>query len=280
MTVRTEAAVELAAHWGAAVAPGEVFVEHQDRAVMRCLDPVGRPVVVKADRDGGRLRREVQALSAARAAGVPVPAVHEWIDGPPAMVVLDHVEGRPLASTSPDGHWRAVARELRRLHDDAPADGWPWFGGGEGWWSQLRWLADWAGQWCRERGMLAPAVLDRIRRRVDAGLARDDELDGRLVHGDCGPYHWLLRDDTVVAVVDFGDTGRGDPVWDLAVLTLWDRDRLPAVLDGYGADGALRARVEALLRPYVLVRHLLAIPWMVEHDTDPTPTIDELDRLH
>jgi aminoglycoside phosphotransferase (APT) family kinase protein len=273
------AAGRLASHWGGVVAVHDVLVDHQDRAVIRSLDPAGRPVVIKADRDVARSRREHRALAAAAAAGVPVPTVHERLDEPPALLVLEHIEGRPLASTSPDEHWRTIGRHLRGLHDRAAPDGLPMFGGGETWWSGLRRLADWATDWCRARPILEPDVLARLQALMWSAFARDDQPADRLLHGDCGPYHWLLREDTVAAVVDFGDSGRGDPAWDLAVLVLWDCDRLPAVLDGYGADQAMRTHLDAVLRPYTVIRHLLAIPWLVEHDEDPTPTVVELRRI-
>jgi aminoglycoside phosphotransferase (APT) family kinase protein len=172
-----------------------------------------------------------------------------------------------------------VARQLRRLHDHASPEGLPMFGGGATWQGQIRWLAGWASQWCRQRHLLTSAVLDRLEALMGTAFALDDEPAICLLHGDCGPYHWLLSEGTVAAVVDFGDTGRGDPVWDLAVLTLWDRQHLPSVLDGYRADAALRRRVEALHLPYTVLRHLLAISWLVEHGIDPTPTVTELNRL-
>jgi hypothetical protein len=68
-------------------------------------------------------------------------------------------------------------------------------------------------------------------------------------------------------------------VQDLAVLTLWDHDRLPAVLDGYGADEALRARVADAAPAYRALRHLAAVAWLLDHDIDPEPTYVELGRL-
>jgi aminoglycoside phosphotransferase (APT) family kinase protein len=279
MTLVAAAVERLTVHWGGAVTVREVLVDHQDRAVIRCDDPAGRTVVVKADRDVAQSHREETALAAAAAAGVPVPTVHARLVGPPAILVLGHVEGEPLGSTSPAEHWRAVGRQLRRLHEHAAPDGLPMFGGGATWWAELRRLADWVTDWCRERRTLEPDVLVRLHASMATAFARDDEPADRLLHGDCGPYHWLLRDDAVAAVVDFGDSGRGDPAWDLAVLVLWDAGRLPAVLDGYGSGAAMRTRLDALLLPYTVIRHLLAIPWLVEHDFDPTPTVTELRRI-
>jgi Ser/Thr protein kinase RdoA (MazF antagonist) len=275
-----EAAIALvAARWGVAVVVDEMLVDHRDRAVLRTVDPLGRPVVVKADVDPGRLRREATALAAAARAGVPVPTVRDHLDASPAILVLDHVAGRPLTSTSRPRQWREVGRQLRRLHDHASPDGVPVFGAGSSWWGSLRWLADESYRWCREHRVVDPRALDRLAACMRVGFARDDALVECLLHGDCGPYHWLLRRDTVAAVVDFGDTGRGDPGWDLAVLTLWDRQRLSVVLDGYGIDRPMRDQLNDLLTPYTVVRHLLAIGWLVEHGFDPTPTVTELHRI-
>jgi len=279
VTILPVAVDAIASRWGTTVENHEVLVDHRSRAVMRSVDPQGRPVVIKADLDTERLRREAKALAAAGQAGVPVPAVLEHVDASPAILVLAYVEGQPLNTSNRSQHWWEVGRQLRRLHDDASPHGLPMFGGGQTWWATLRSLADWSRNWCRERRVLDPAVLDRLAALMDAAFARDDEPAGCFLHGDCGPYHWLLRDGAVAAVVDFGDAGRGDPAWDLAVLTLWDGDRLPVILDGYGADRVMRDHVKSLLMPYTVIRHLLAISWLVEHDFDPSPTITELHRL-
>jgi len=278
VTVLEAATDLLASRWRTGVTVREVLVDHQDRAVIRTVDPLARPVVVKADRDSSRLRREAQALTKAALAGVPVPAVLEQIDAAPALLVLEYVQGRSLRSTGRPEHWRQVGRQLRVLHDYGAAEEFPVFGGGTTWWGSMRWLAEHSHQWCRERRLLDPDTLDRLAALMREAFDRDDQPVGCLLHGDCGPDHWLLREDAVVAVVDFGDTGRGDPCWDLAVLTLMDRGRLPVVVDGYGMDRAMRDHLDAVLMPYTVVRHLLAVEWLVEHSFDPAPTIAELHR--
>ncbi|HZM82191.1 MAG TPA: aminoglycoside phosphotransferase family protein [Candidatus Limnocylindrales bacterium] len=279
MTVLRAATDLLASRWGVAVAVHAVWVDHRDRSVIRSVDPLGRPVVIKADRNFTRLQSEARALAAVAAAGVPVPLVLEQMDTSPAVLVLEYVRGQSLSSTSGSGHWREVGRQLRRLHDHASPKGFPVFGGEASWWGSLRSLAEQSHRWCRERQLVNRHTLDRLAACMRDAFARDDEPGDCLVHGDCGPYHWLLRKDTVVAVLDFGDAARGDPCWDLAVLTLNDRDRLAAVLDGYDMDKAMRDHLESTLVPYTVIRHLLAIWWLVEHDFDPAPTVAELDRL-
>ncbi len=72
-------------------------------------------------------------------------------------------------------------------------------------------------------------VLDRCRRDVlpllafaerEAGHALLDELGAApfvaLVHGDLGPEHMLVRDDSVSGIIDWTDAHVGDPALDLA----------------------------------------------------------------
>jgi aminoglycoside phosphotransferase (APT) family kinase protein len=242
----------LAALWGVSVQVNEVYVEHQERVVFRTATPAGRRVVVKAFADPDRLAAEAVALHAAAAAGVPVPEV---VDRFPDMLVLGWLDGQPLLSSSPDRHWAAAGRTLRRLHDHATTAGVTGFAGIVG-----------------------------VNRT--AGIAGSDERSGAddvppecLLHGDSASIHWRIRSDGTAAMLDLGDACVGDPVWDLVVLTHWDEARLPAVLDGYRADDALRARVGRLYEPYRVVRHLLAVEWLVDHGYDPAPTLRELRRI-
>ena len=260
-----------------AVAPGE-------RAVFGAALPAGGEVVVKVDVDRDRLAKEARALRAAASVGVPVPgvlALSAAAASPAAVLVLARVAAQPLTSANPDHCWRAVGTQLRRLHDRVPVDGWPPFlpGTQHGWWARFR---RWAADECRHAtadGQVPGAVVGELRRRMSAAFDRASDPALRLLHGDCAPYHWLLNGDAVTAALDFGDAGAGDPAWDLVVLTHWDEQRLPAVLDGYRASTALRAHLAETFDGYRIVRHLAARSWLVEHGFDPAPTVAELVRL-
>ncbi len=260
----------LATRWGVIVPVAEVYVEHHERVVFRTATPAGRRVVVKAFADPGRLAAEAAALHAAAAAGVPVPEVAERF---PDILVLGWLDGRPLLSESPDRHWAAAGRTLRRLHDHATTDGVTAPAGSNDWF----------------HGFL-PRARRRIRELCPADIAAglcgvldvgadDDVSPGCLLHGDSASIHWRIGGDGAAGMLDFGDAGVGDPVWDLVVLTHWDEARLPAVLDGYRADSPLRARVRRLYEPYRVVRHLLAVDWLVDHGYDPAATLRELSRI-
>lgn len=260
-----------------------VPVDHAERLVVEA-DLGARHVVIKAAvpdgaMPGGDLAKEIRANDAARAAGVPVPPRVLWHEGPPAVYVAEFVDGDELGAESPDSWWRATGAALRRLHGDAATEGFPYFGGRDSWWG---WLHEWT-EYERDRalsdGFVAPASVERLTAMLRRAFAGRAEPSPALLHGDCGPYHWLLRDEALVAALDFGDAGLGDPVYDLATLTLWDRDRLPAVLAGYGADAAFTAYATELQLPYHVIRHFAATDWLVDHGFEAAPTVRELERI-
>ncbi len=260
----------LATCWGVNLPVHEVYVEHHERVVFRTATPAGRRVVVKAFTDPDRLAAEAAALRAAAAAGVPVPEV---VDRFPDILVLGWLDGRPLLSASPDRHWAAAGRTLRRLHDHAATSGVPGFAGSDDWWGWFRAFLPRA----RTREWYPADVAARLGRVLD--VEADDVPPKCLLHGDSASIHWRIDSDGTAAMLDLGDACVGDPVWDLVVLTHWDEARLPAVLDGYRADEPLRARVGRLYEPYRVVRHLLAVDWLVDHGYDPGPTLRELARI-
>lgn len=62
----------------------------------------------------------------------------------------------------------------------------------------------------------------------------------RLLHGDWLTEHVLVRDDSVVGIIDFGNTRTGDPAYDIAYWQFfWDTDKYPlsCLLDGYRRAG-------------------------------------------
>jgi aminoglycoside phosphotransferase (APT) family kinase protein len=87
-----------------------------------------------------------------------------------------------------------------------------------------------------------------------------------LLHGDYQPAHVLVVDGTVSAIIDWGDAATGDPLWDVAVLTAHDPQRLPPVLAAIGGRPGDAELVEA----YWVVRHLGSATWMADHGFDPS----------
>jgi len=296
-----DAARRLERSWRHEVTVGEVLVAMAERCVFVTVGPDGRPVVVKADARPGRTTTELRVLAAARAAGVPVPAVVHADSQAPARLVLEYVPGQPLGSAAPASAWARAGRLLRRLHDMpdpggiGPAIGWP-AEGRLGPRPPLRHVlpprAASEAAAAAERGLISAGQALRISRllgRAFGGI--DDPERDCVLHGDCQPSHFLLgvaeadarpgpaapiTGDTIVAVIDFGDACTGDPAWDLAVLTLDDPGRLGDVLTGYAPQRRLAQRISTLAGPYRLLRRLGEAIWLADHGFSPEPGLAPL----
>jgi aminoglycoside phosphotransferase (APT) family kinase protein len=257
----------------------EWLVDHPQRCVGEVLLGDGRRVAAKADVEARAIAREVAVLRAGRDGGVPLPAVlAEWIEPEPAMFVAEWLEGDWLAPERPERAWAAAGATLRRLHDvDVPGLG--FFGREPSWTTGMAaWFA-WERRQAHEVGVegAVAGAIDAVGAALDR-LATEHGPPIGTLHADCGPIHWRLDgDDQVVGLIDLGTAMRGDPAYDLTVLTLRTPERLPAVLDGYGADEALRRWVERSLVVYRAFRHLGEVVWLAQHDFDPSNALGELD---
>ena len=77
-------------------------------------------------------------------------------------------------------------------------------------------------------------------------------------------------------MLDLGDACTGDPLWDLAVLTLDHPGRLDEVMAGYAPPDELARRAAVLAQPYRLLRWLGEASWLHDHGFDPEPSIAPL----
>lgn len=124
-------------------------------------------------------------------------------------------------------------------------------------------------------------VLEQLRARVLPLLPRSvqpagEELldsmlsdEGRLIHGDLGSEHILIRDGVVAGIIDWTDAHLGDPALDLSWLLYGAAGPLAgAVADAYGVEEPLRRRALAWYRlaPWHSVHHglLTGRPAVVE----------------
>jgi aminoglycoside phosphotransferase (APT) family kinase protein len=247
----------------------DTLVDHDERCVLEVVLPDGRPAVVKGDLVAERSAREARVLESAATAGVPVPVVIGRAPGPPAVLVLERVGGSWLSPDRSPRAWAATGAAVHRLHDlDLPDLG-P-FAGRAGWAAGLgEMVIQWAPR-TRAAG-LDGNVADATRAAVGRLVRlRPEAPPAVTLHGDCVPIHVRLsHNDEVVGLLDLGDACRGDPAWDLAVLTLRSPERLPAVLDGYGADADLRAWAARSWPVYRALRLIAEVGWLAEHDLDP-----------
>lgn len=84
------------------------------------------------------------------------------------------------------------------------------------------------------------------------------------LHGDLQTAHILVDPQTekVIAFLDFADAQPGDPLLDIAVVTLWDQKLTDFLFEGYSGIAKIEA-TQQLLAIYRLLRHLAEIPWLL-----------------
>jgi aminoglycoside phosphotransferase (APT) family kinase protein len=120
-------------------------------------------------------------------------------------------------------------------------------------------------------GLLPADLVARNRELAEAALAPRPAV---FVHGDLQPAHVLLDGDEVVGVLDWSEGAQGDPLADLATLTLGYAERLPEVLAGYGRQVDVDG-----VRGWWSLRSLVATRWLLDHGFDPFAPGCEVDVL-
>ena len=237
----------------------EVVVAHAERATLRVGD-----VFLKVDADQARTDTEVAAMARA-----PVPTPEVLWRRPPVLA-LAALPGTALArlgrpSTASPAAWAAAGAAVRMLHDAPPP---PWTSG------RLDGLEPRLDEECARlvaEGVL-PADLVARNRAVAAAALRP--WTPVFMHGDLQVAHVFVAGDEVTGVLDWSEAGRGDALYDLAILTLGFEDHLADLVAGYGADVDLD-----VVRGWWSLRSLLAVRWLAGHGFDPFAPGCEVDVL-
>ena len=126
-------------------------------------------------------------------------------------------------------------------------------------------------EWLVTSGVL-PSDLVQVNRRVAEAALRP--WTPVFVHGDLQVAHVFVDGDQITGVVDWSEAGRGDAMFDLAILTLGHPEHLADVVAGYGGDLDLE-----VIRGWWSLRSLTAIRWLIEHGFDPFEPGCEVDVL-
>lgn len=237
----------------------EVVVAHSERATLRVGD-----VFLKIDADRTRTDVEVRAMAMA-----PVPTPEVLWRKPPVLA-LAALPGTALGrlgepSTASPAAWAAAGAAVRRLHD-APLPPWPG--------RSLDALAsalDAECAWLVANDVLPVGLVTRNRRVAEGALRPWTPV---FTHGDLQVAHVFVDGDEITGVVDWSEAGRGDALYDLAVLTLGHEEHLGDVVAGYGTDVDLD-----VIRAWWSLRSLLTVRWLVEHGFDPASPGCEVDVL-
>ena len=232
---------------------------HQERATLRVGD-----VFLKVDGDQTRTEVEIQAMTMAP---VPTPEVL-WRE--PPVLALAALRGEPLGrlgepSTASPSAWAAAGGAVRALHD-APLPPWP----GRSLEEKTSTLAD-ECTWLLAHDVLPADLVVRNREVAQTALRPWTPV---FMHGDLQVAHVFVDGDDVTGVLDWSEAGRGDALYDLAILTLGHPEHLGDVIAGYGADVDLD-----VIRAWWSLRSLTAIRWLVEHGFDPSAPGCEIDVL-
>ncbi|WP_116946805.1 phosphotransferase family protein [Jiangella endophytica] len=237
----------------------EVVVAHSERATLRVGD-----VFLKIDADQARTEVEVRAMAVA-----PIPTPEVLWRNPPVLA-LAALPGSALGrlgepSVASAAAWAAAGAAVRRLHD-APLPPWP----GKSL-DEFAAELDRECEWLVSTGVLPADLVARNRRIAEAALRSWTPV---FTHGDLQLSHVFVDGDDVTGVIDWSEAGRGDALFDLAILTLGHEERLGDVVAGYGADVDLD-----VIRAWWSLRSLQAIRWLVEHGFDPSAPGCEIDVL-
>jgi aminoglycoside phosphotransferase (APT) family kinase protein len=237
----------------------EVVVAHSERATLRVGD-----VFLKIDADRKRTDVEVEAMALA-----PIPTPEVLWRKPPVLAIAA-VPGKALGvlgepSTASPAAWAAAGAAARKLHD-APLPPWPG-----------RKVDDIAADlesecaWLLANGVLPTDLIARNRKIAEAALR---SYTPKFVHGDFQITHVFVDGDELTGVIDWSEAAQGDPLHDLATLTLGHEERLADVVAGYGMDVDL-----GVIEAWWSLRSLLAVRWLVEHGFDPSSPGCEFDVL-
>ncbi|MGH6654104.1 MAG: aminoglycoside phosphotransferase family protein, partial [Actinocrinis sp.] len=173
--------------------------------------------------------------------------------------------GEPSIASS--AAWVAAGAATRMLHDAPPP---PWSG---------RSLDEFAAHlddecgWLVTNGVLPTDLVTRNRRIAETALRPWTPV---FTHGDLQGAHVFVDGDRITGVIDWSEAGRGDALFDLAILTLGHPQHLGDVVAGYGTDVDLDLDV---IRAWWSLRSLVAVRWLVEHGFDPFSPGCEVDVL-
>lgn len=223
----------------------EVVLANNDRVTLRVAD-----VFLKIDADQTRTDVEVEAMTLA-----PVPTPEILWRNPPALA-LAAVPGRTLGrlgqpSTASPAAWAAAGATVRRLHD-APLPPWPG-----------RSLDELAAplatecDWLVANEVLPADVVRRNQRLAEQALR---PWIPAFTHGDLHLEHVFVEGEEVSAIIDWSEAAQGDPLFDLATLTLGHEEHLDDLLAGYGDDVD-----RDMIRAWRSFRCLRPIRWLFEN---------------
>ena len=208
------------------------------------------------------LQRDHEIAQKAASIGLPTPKILGFEAGQPAVFAMQQVIGRPLSSHNPVAA-KEAGRYLRCFHEIGAHP--PFSGGQQQWNAFISWWVRVEMEKVKRLEVLDIFHLSEFQERFEQIQLLLAQRPIVLLHGDLQPAHILVDSQTekVLAFLDFADAQPGDPLLDIAVLTLWDHELTDFLLKGYSSI-VLTEETQQLLSFYRLLRHLAEIPWLLE----------------
>ena len=229
-----------------------------DRAIFLASDP---EIILKVYVEGHMLQREHAMMRQAQARGIPVPEFLMLDVAEISVLAMRYIVGKPLSSKD-IGAAREAGMYIEQFHGMATS---PRFSGGQNHWHEfIAWWSNLEIANIEELGIFTDNEITQMTHTFDAMRPTLIERPIRLLHGDLQAGHILVDPQTqrVVAFLDFADAQPGDPLLDIAVLSLWDVALADRVLLGYTSIENDEL-AKQLLSQYRLLRHISEVPWLV-----------------
>jgi aminoglycoside phosphotransferase (APT) family kinase protein len=219
-------------------------------------------IIFKVYLAGQALQHEYAIAQKAASIGVPIPEMLGFEAGPPAVLAMKQVLGHLLSSRTPFAA-KEAGKYLQRFHTLGAH---PLFSGGQQQWDAfISWWENEEIEKVKRLGVLDSHYMSQWQEQFEALRPLLVQRPVVLLHGDLQTAHILVDPQTekVLAFLDFADTQPGDPLLDIAVVTLWDQELTDFLLEGYSGI-AKTEETKQLLSLYRLLRHLAEIPWLLE----------------
>jgi aminoglycoside phosphotransferase (APT) family kinase protein len=175
----------------------ELFVDRQNKVVYKVGTKDRLP----------KYKQDYRALTIASDAGitVPRPVAEPSMQGDYLVYATEYIEHDPYSSPSPE----ATGETLAALHEIQ-------VGSFEVATSKLSKLADFVLSQCNISEITRESIEERCVPCIEA-VTKDMENNNLLIHGDVHLGN-VLPTTPKPTLIDFEDSGKGSPLWDLAVL--------------------------------------------------------------
>lgn len=268
---------QLARQWSCSIDNFKLIHRHVDKAAYSAIYPDGNRVIVKMDLRIARHRNELLMLGLAKSYELPIPQVIFADDGEFGVTVLTWLPGEPLSLDDELGCVNTGAL-LRKLHSIPATARIRPFSRSDGTWSSLCARYTDEVRIFAEFGLMNSSMTERLREILIGAFANSREPQMTMIHGDFQELHVLLNPSTkeVSGLLDLADSGLGDPLWDIAVLTSRSISCTKDVLHGYDADDALMERASKIIPAYRVVRWMGEVRWRLLQKNDISFQIAQL----